>query len=607
MSQNPFIEGASSIIGMSYPETDRHYPVLSVREIREQTHFAIARIIEGESERSNVSDIGQLQPNSINLRLADGKMLSFLNRLAAHPSTCESVIAIIKKPIDLNHISSQHKELFSNLATNLSKPEMLLALLPDEISPCFLPIAKPEIIVDILISIGLESIFWSRIQKPLPQLSSIDDSMASILSLLIAKKKYVDEIMSLLPAQLDLSAMTFRQYSVIVAIIRNISISEVSDRLPNKIDLSTISYHGARLLEILWHAEEKTAIIQRMPSIVNLDHLTKDAFIILEFFPFEFCDQKDIEENPEKFGGIDEKNIVIIPQEINLATISERSAHELIISFSEEDLVQRLPPNINTQILSAGALKLLLKTRRHEKTKNLIKSFLELSESSIQIPIPASELRGINTKVGPYLFEIIESFPIDYGSVIQLRSGWYRAELLKGGSRSHVFINPTNERVIFRTSDYTERSLLAYQDAKKLLPTHVIGQSYTELQPLSTEAGVKLNSRRNSYGFREVFAGASLDWYESYALPSVIMSKIDQQVAFIKLILTQNDIEHGHDKPMNFNVRFLLSSTDGSEKHVSFDLNVAIQVAIKHSWNLTPIVTLRDWDQSSSSPNNSTD
>lgn len=429
MSQNLFIESTSSIIGMSNPETDRHSSVLNVREIRERTHLAIAKIIEVESERSNVSDIGQLQPNSVKLELADEQMLSFLERLASHPSTCENVIAAIKKPIDLNHISSQHKELFSNLATNLNKSEMLLTLLPDAIIPGFLPQAKPEIIVDILISIGLESIFWSRIQRPLPQLSSVDDPMASILSLLIAKKKYVDEIMSLLPAQLDLSAMTFGQYSVLVAIIRSISISEISEKLPNKIDLSTISYHGARLLLILWHASEKTAIIQRMPSIVNLDHLTNAAFRILEFFPFEFRDQKDIEENPEKFGGIDEKNIVIIPIEISLATISEMAAHELIISFSEEDLVQRLPSNINTQILSEGALKLLLKTRRHEKTKNLIKSFLELSESSFQIPIPASELRGVNTKVGPYLFEIIENFPIDYGSVIQLRSGWYRAEL----------------------------------------------------------------------------------------------------------------------------------------------------------------------------------
>lgn len=165
-----------------------------------------------------------------------------------------------------------------------------------------------------------------------------------------------------------------------------------------------------------------------------------------------------------------------------------------------------------------------------------------------------------------------------------------------------MFINPANERVIFRTSGYTESSLQAYQDAKKLLPTYVIGQNYTELQPLSAKSGVKLNSRRNSYGFREVFAGASLDCYESYTLPSVIMSKINQQVAFIKLMLAQNDIEHGHDKPMNFNVRFLLTSTEGSEKHVSFDLNVAIQVAVERGWNLTPIVTLRDWDQASSSP-----
>ncbi|HNQ17397.1 MAG TPA: hypothetical protein PKH60_04835, partial [Candidatus Woesebacteria bacterium] len=169
----------------------------------------------------------------------------------------------------------------------------------------------------------------------------------------------------------------------------------------------------------------------------------------------------------------------------------------------------------------------------------------------------------------------------------------------KTKSKSFVFIRTDgdSEKVILRTSNYGFEELWTYKRACEVLPDFVTCHFYPELADQPT-SGVKpkINPVTKGIGFREVFAGASLGEYRHYELPEPIKQSIDQQVKYIRLMLIIHGIVHNHDHLNNFNVRFLLSSPDGGEKSISFDLNAAIQVAVERGWNLAPIVTLRDWD-----------
>lgn len=64
-----------------------------------------------------------------------------------------------------------------------------------------------------------------------------------------------------------------------------------------------------------------------------------------------------------------------------------------------------------------------------------------------------------------------------------------------------------------------------------------------------------------------------------------------------KYTLLVNDVQHGHPHDGNFNLRWLLQDDKGGGKEVIFDPNIALQRAYEEELSITPIVTLRDWDQ----------
>jgi len=83
--------------------------------------------------------------------------------------------------------------------------------------------------------------------------------------------------------------------------------------------------------------------------------------------------------------------------------------------------------------------------------------------------------------------------------------------------------------------------------------------------------------------------------------PEQIQNEIYRQIVYILYMLEKNHINHRHSHFGNFNLRFLLEK--GEEKQLVFDPEHALTLASTPSqgWNITPIVTLRDWDAATSS------
>lgn len=131
------------------------------------------------------------------------------------------------------------------------------------------------------------------------------------------------------------------------------------------------------------------------------------------------------------------------------------------------------------------------------------------------------------------------------------------------------------------------------QRATQILPGYVSSANYPELEPDQSPEAKFYND-----GFREVYAGPSLATLTLDLLPPPLAASIRRQMAYVQHTLQIHNIRHGHDHEDNFNVRFLLSK--GGEKKLFFDVNAALQHAIKHKMDLTPIVTLRDWDEGTS-------
>lgn len=626
MSHSPFIESSGYQI---HPHSDSDSFVLSVQEIRTETKKAIANKLalfeDTTARKERINKLMQLLPNSIKLESADSDTVRFLTEVASDKSRAQTVLEAIQKPLDFDYLADVDCSLFSELRKNLPVPEQLLALLPNTIQWSIPFPSSAWALVDVLIELGLADEVWERIPKPLPLFEKLSSGFLNILSRFRHQKKYIQEIVAILPPKLDLGSIHFSEYSFLSAIIDLEGVSEVLDRLPDGIDLVTLSHYGAELLIDLCNQHQKKTVISRLPKICNVNEISDAAFhlfskidtprLVLEprsnskkistklSRVFSSLTKSIEKTNVQPLESISERVDLIVPQIIDFESISVNGARFLLENLSRKELYHRLPATLENTDLSQGAYYLLSQLMgpyfRSPIIEKLISDTLETIALSLRKPILPSELHDIYLKVGPYLHEIIDGFPIIPDSIRKLKSGWMKAELCKTESKSFVFIRTDgdSEKVILRTSNYGFEELWTYQRAYEVLPDFVTCHFYPELADQPT-SGVKpkLNPLMKGVGFREVFAGASLGEYRHYSLPEPIRKSIDQQVKYIKLMLITHGINHNHDHSMNFNVRFLLSSPDDSEKNISFDLNAAIQVAVERGWNLTPIVTLRDWD-----------
>ena len=612
-----------------HPNPDTDSFVLSVQEIRTETKAAIAKKLalfkDTISRKERINKLMQLLPNSIQLESADSDTVRFLTEVASDKSRAQTVLEAIQKPLDFDYLADIDCSLFSELRKNLPDPKQLLALLPDTVRWSIPFPSSAWALVDVLIEIGLADEVWERIPKPLPPFERLSSGFLNILSRFRYQKKHIQEIIEILPPKLDLATIHFSEYTFLSAIVDLKGVSEISRRLPEEIDLVTLSHYGAELLIDLCNQHQKTTVISRLPKVCNVNEISDAAFhlfskidtprLVLEprsnsknistKLSRVFSNlTKSIEKTDvQPLESISERVDLIVPQIIDFESISVNGARFLLENLSRKKLYHRLPATLENTDLSQGAYYLLSQLMgpyfRSPMIEKLISDTLRTIASKLREPIPPSEMHDIYLKVGPYLHEIINDFPIIPDSIRKLKSGWMKAELCKTESKSFVFIHidGDSEKVILRTSNYGFEELWAYKRALEVLPDFVTCHFYPELADQPT-SGVKpkLNPLMKGVGFREVFAGASLGEYRHYSLPDPIKKSIDQQVKYIRLMLIIHGIVHNHDHLNNFNVRFLLSSPDGGEKSISFDLNAAIQVAVERGWNLAPIVTLRDWD-----------
>lgn len=241
----------------------------------------------------------------------------------------------------------------------------------------------------------------------------------------------------------------------------------------------------------------------------------------------------------------------------------------------------------------------LARNGQKERLQELFGEQLKEAEKVIRRPIEPEYLK-LPDKVGPHLDEIIQKFPLDPESPVEeLRSGWYKIKLKKTGSATYAYLQLTAHefKVVFKNEGISEERLENYRLAHELIPGYVSSANYPELQ---SEEVQKEHSTLKSftYGFREVYAGPDVSFLKMNILPFEVSRSIEWQKKYILLQLSINGIDHGHPHNDNFNVRFLLEK-DG-EKQLFFDPNVAIKTAIEQQMTLTPIVTLRDWDQATS-------
>lgn len=216
-------------------------------------------------------------------------------------------------------------------------------------------------------------------------------------------------------------------------------------------------------------------------------------------------------------------------------------------------------------------------------------------------PLRLTEANLPESKIGLSMEEIFDFLPLNESSKVS-RLGWEKYRLEKDPWRAteisgmEVWFKRdpedlNNLKVIFRTSRFEKLNLGVYKAAIKVLPTGVSRAVYPEL----ADPNNPNFDRFYSDGFREVFAGPSLNTIIVSRLPEALQHSIKKQKGMILLTLALNGINHRHPHDGNFNLRFLQIDEDGSKKLI-FELDEALKLATDSTMTIIPIVTLRDWD-----------
>lgn len=145
-------------------------------------------------------------------------------------------------------------------------------------------------------------------------------------------------------------------------------------------------------------------------------------------------------------------------------------------------------------------------------------------------------------------------------------------------------------------------AITALRKAREVLPAYVSSSDYPELDhDLSPPLGRSTPSQPKSvgrYGYREVFAGETIERLAFYeGIPTEILQDVFAQRDYCLIELLARGIHHNDSTNNNFNVRWLLTNEDGTQKSLSFSLASALARANESNLSITPIVTLRDWEE----------
>jgi len=415
----------------------------------------------------------------------------------------------------------------------------------------------------------------------------------------VADISFANEIIELLPDQLncrELSYGSFILFSELLLLFASFdSAQKIINRLFEKkpISFSSLSSNGFALFERV------------------LPHLSSES--IETFFPgegidFDICsDAKFFFHQMILQIGFDEFVDRFLPEKVFISRISEAGA-ELLIDLMRSALrrsnlsvfLDRIEFDFTTEDSNTYGW-MVFESFYHFFSVDeyrLVDDFI--LNSKRRQTFSASEIE-VCAKLGPYTFEQLQIFPILPETSRFLPGGWLYFQIDKEfdrskqlGSRTGLYILPTDfPQVIFSNRVQRFANVAAYRRAVDILSEFVTTDHYPEIGQQT-----KLNDDRMPLQIREVYAGPTLSQLDLVSFPQAISREIRKQKNHICFSLVRYGIHHDHAHDDNFNIRFLLEDEQGDKK-ICFDPTFAFLYAREHDMNLTPIVTIRDWDQAS--------
>lgn len=491
-------------------------------------------------------------------------------------------IALEKKIQSINTSPNKHK---NRVVPNVDALSILSGL------PAVLDLTTLDYAMEQSLQTVINDGHGLELLKHLPQKMDLTIPNENSLRLLasFAKQGFGQEVVDWLLNTPDITSSMKKDRVIwfLYALIMNGQAEAVFQRLPNHLNVTMLSTSTMYLFEALAEKGYGQELLRYLPAILEFNTMSIGMGIFLS----------SLIKN-----GYGQEIIRYLPPTFDLTAFDESEGNVMVLeAFADhgygELLFRYFPDDLHLATVSSGGLGFLGALARNGYVTQKFEKLLDTTKDSLRQPLNVNNI-SLTTKVGPYLFDLIKNFPISPGSMKKMHHGWYRAELEKDGTTTYVFMNMTGQmpKIVFRNDDIQRDSLKTYQQASSFLPGYVSSPAYPELQGNSKKEAVQ--PRLRGAGFREVYAGPDLEIIEYPEFPSILKESIVAQKNYILLKLAFHKIRHGHPHDKNFNVRFLFTAGNG-KKMVSFDVNYAIQVAKAENFTITPIVTLRDWDQGS--------
>lgn len=471
--------------------------------------------------------------------------------------------------------------------------------------------------------VSIDDDFKSKFVDRFDNLFFISEEGIPLLSYLL-DNDFEEELVELLPDSLDDFEKSDQLFFLLRILLNGFNI-KVEDSLLDILRNSKNIFREKGSSDFLSELVNKGLGLDLLEMNI-LPDLISDEDCTLQFdFLLKLIDRNFVEDIKDRLGFLSLKDISSEKAVILFHIVKKGFGQEILDRLSGDFELNDVFYSYSLRYQDRYQIRFLellassgFKSQLLELFSEKLEGYGELVRDSISF----DELE-VNAKVGPHLDEIIEKFPILPGSIKELRGGWVRGKIRKKKKKDEygnvieegevfIYLKIENEsfKVVFRNKNIEEQHLDTYKEAFDLIPEFVSNPVYSELQnkqeknnssPKVFSSEPRMLSAETSlptFGFREVYAGVSLSTLSMKSLPDKVKESIENQKKYILMKLAINGIHHGHSHNANFNVRFLLEK-DG-EKQLFFDINVALQHAIKNEMNFTPIVTLRDWDQATS-------
>ncbi len=488
-------------------------------------------------------------PSKINLATISKGGNLLLNALCTEGFALE-VLKKLPTLIDVENLPWGAGNFLISIANNPLNSLEIFMKLPKTITPHKCSQATGYILSH-LVNNGFGEELFNKLSPSIDINALAEDMSYFLLSLAKMDKRFVSLIGQKIKLPIKIEALNTTADSLLAYLVEH-GLSGIADNLTSPIDLASSDENKKYdTLNILTDLGYEKTLIDKLPDSIDINMLSIGSEEFLNSLIFL------------GYGEIVEDKIL---SSVSLASIEKPRARNLINDLFKAELGEKIKQKIQPQLP-------------------------ELEKSRQEMTISVNELP--DEEVGPSLQQLIVGFPLDWQSKENI-FGWSKYQVNKIGTASAAWIkfDPNDleaTRIIFLTANIEPESLAVYKKAIELMPTGVSRAFYPELTA---------NARNKFYadGFREVFTGPRLSSLDLEKLPEKVTQSIQAQHQFILWTLIFNGIEHGHPHTDNFNVRFLLKDKQGNKK-LFFDVNEALKTAVQDNQTITPIVTLRDWDE----------